>query len=111
MKYLPENLGVGLRSQTSAQVSDRKKLYSFPAGRDLRKRSPKPHRSSASPTVLTGLKQKGERGGGEPISILEKRLIHFMVSISVFSSLHIVFCDLGQGAHILPAQGSQKHKK
>lgn len=32
-------------------------------------------------------------------------------SKSVFSSLNIVFCDLGQGAQILPAQGSQQHDK
>jgi hypothetical protein len=29
----------------------------------------------------------------------------------VFSSLDIVFCDLGQGAQVLPAQGSQEHDK
>lgn len=30
---------------------------------------------------------------------------------SVFSSLNIVFCDLGQGAQVLPAQGGQEHDK
>lgn len=29
----------------------------------------------------------------------------------MFSCLHIVFCDLGQGAQALPAQGSQEHDK